>query len=446
MQQAAAKYAAAGAAWDFPDIIAYLEGRHLDPALVIGAGARAARIPRARLDEDKTPPGWIAGEMADALIYPIYHPDDICKPGEKRIIGIQREWPWGRPGGPRSVKAALGKAHAPNKAGAGGFLIGALSRGGLVDICEGQGTGPAITIATHGPVLVLYTAGGLTGIGASTVRDLAAMEVRARIAGDTDPSGAGERGAESCARKIKIIAPQMPVTISLPEGEKVDWLDVLAEHGPETTARLLTERERAPAFVPQTKNEGPGAVKGTVLPFTQWREIPRATIEKLPTIQETQDRLKAALPGAIEAARSGRPVLVATTTGGGKTHLLGEAVLAATVTEGDQVRPLNFVWASPAKTLAEEAWARADEADCGRMMAWDGRLTPGMCLRPEVIEALMAKGRSPHQQACQDCPHGKKPEGDEPDEQPAYLLPTRFSQHWAIVPCAQCHTPRNRPA
>lgn len=31
-------------------------------------------------------------------------------------------------------------------------------------------------------------------------------------------------------------------------------------------------------------------------------------------------------------------------------------------------------------------------------------------------------------------------------EQPAYLLPIRFSQHWAIVPCAQCHTPRNRPA
>ena len=247
MQQAAAKYAAAGAVQDFPDLIAYLKGRCLDPTLVIGAGARAARIPRARLDEEKTPPGWVAGEMADALIYPIYHPDDICQPGEKRIIGIQREWPWGRPGGPRSVKAALGKAHAPGKAGAGGFLIGTLSHGALVDICEGQGTGPAITTATHGPVLVLYTAGGLADIGAGTVRGFAAMEVRVRIAGDTDPSGAGERGAESCARKIKIIAPQMPVTISLPEGEKVDWLDVLADRGPETTARLLTERERAPA-------------------------------------------------------------------------------------------------------------------------------------------------------------------------------------------------------
>lgn len=255
MQQAAAKYEAAGAVTDFPDLIAYLEGRYLDPALVIGAGARAARIPRARLDEDKTPPGWIAGEMADALIYPIYHPDDICKPGEKRIIGIQREWPWGRPGGPRSVKAAIGKTHAPNKAGAGGFLIGTLSRGVLIDICEGQLTGHAIADATHGPVLVLFTAGGLADIGAGTVRNLAALEVRARIAGDTDPSGAGERGAESCARKIKIIAPQMPVTISLQEGEKVDWLDVLAEHGPETTARLLTERERAPA-VAQPENKG----------------------------------------------------------------------------------------------------------------------------------------------------------------------------------------------
>ena len=417
MQQAAAKYEAArGPVLDFPDLIAYLKGRGLDPTLVIGAGARAARIPRARLDENKTPPGWIAGEMADALIYPIYHPDDICKPGEKRIIGIQREWPWGRPGGPRSVKAALGKTHAPGKAGAGGFLIGTLSHGALVDICEGQLTGHAIADATNGPVLVLYTAGGLADIGAGTVRDLAALEIRARIAGDTDPSGAGERGAESCARKIKLITPQMPVTISLPEGEKVDWLDVLAERGPETTTRLLTERERAPAFVPQTKNEGPGAIKGTALPFTQWREIPRATIEKLPTIQETQDRLKAALPGAIEAARSGRPVLVATTTGGGKTHNALQALLAAKVEEGDSTRPLNFVWASPTKALAEEAWARADEANCGSMMAWDGRLTPGMCLRPDVIEALMAKGRSPHQQACQDCPHGKKPDGDEPDE------------------------------
>ena len=98
-------YEAAQPIVNFPDLMEYLRDRGLDPMQVAAAGGRADCIARADL-KGKEPPGWIKGELANALIFPTYDPDDILKPGEKRLMGSMREWPWGRPGGPRSVKAA----------------------------------------------------------------------------------------------------------------------------------------------------------------------------------------------------------------------------------------------------------------------------------------------------------------------------------------------------
>ena len=297
--------------------------------------------------------------------------------------------------------------------------------GAMAAIAEGQLSAACCAeLYPDSPVLSVFTMGGMERPPVTRIRELVEAGYEILILGDRG----GMEAAQECARRILLVYPRARIRIAIPpegrvEGQKKgeDWLDVRVGYegveglGDEATRAMIEHVAVAPDMPPAENDGGPDAIKGTVLPFTQWREIPHATIEKLPTIQETQERLKAALPGAIEAARAGRPVLVATTTGGGKTHNALRALLAAKVEEGDSTRPLNFVWASPTKALAEEAWARADEANCGRMMNWDGRLTPGMCLRPDVVDALMKKGRSPHQQACQDCPHGKKPEGDEMD-------------------------------
>ena len=351
MRQAQNVWEAAGNVADFPDLITYIQARGLDPSAVIAAGARAARIPRARID--KAPSGWVVGEIADAILYPVYHPDDIFKTGDKRLIGVQREWPWGRPGGPRSVKAARGKTHAPGKAGAGGFLIGTLAHGGLLNICEGQLTGHGIHAATGGATLVLYSVGGLAGIGAGTIRALAEVEARVRIAGDADPSRAGEeKGAEPCAERIRLIAPQVPVTISLPEGEKTDWLDVLVEQGPEVAARILTERERPPRpprlpahsdfLTNPNLSGGPlgpeppprASIIDNVVPQIPWEKLPPKIRPPLPTYAQMQADLDRIVPLALEMAMAGVPVLIKAPPGSGKTHRVQHALKTAQVAQG----------------------------------------------------------------------------------------------------------------
>lgn len=437
-------YENAGRIEDFPELVAYVQSRGLDPVFLSASGVRAARIPRAKFNEDETPPGWIAGEKAAALLYPIYHPDDILKAGKKRQIGTQREWPWGREGGPRSVKASLGKTHAPDKAGGGGFLIGALTAGARLEIVEGQLTGFGVhQITQRQATLVMFTVGAMAAIGAGTIRDIATWGASVRIAGDADPSRAGEVGAEKCATAIKLTAPQIPVTIAIPEGEKIDWLDVLVTDGPEATARLLAERERAPTpptppkpgkrkrnddflaepdlsggpLGPEPPPIGMEAATNNVLPHMPWRrrtDAPERPV--LPPLADMQSELRAALPGAIETAiKDKKPVLIMTPPGGGKTHLTMEALLSAWVDDGDgRMRPANFLWASATKDLAHEAFTMAGSSP--QDMEWDGRGVEGLCNRPVATQCLMDRGRSPHQNACMKCEYGIKPKGEDEDD------------------------------
>ena len=298
--------------------------------------------------------------------------------------------------------------------------------GAMAAIAEGQLSAACGAELYPGfPVISTFTLGGMKLPPVARIRELVEAGYEILILGDRG----GMEAAQECARRILLVYPRARIRIAIPpegrvEGQKKgeDWLDVRVGYagveglGDDAT-RAMIERVAVAPDIPQTQNEGgPGAVKGAVLPFTQWRETRRATIETLPTLQETQERLRAALPSAIEAARAGRPVLISTTTGSGKTHATLKALLAAQVTEGDKTRRLNFLWASATKDLAADACAVARSADCGRMIKWDGRQTPGLCDLPMVTQALIDRGRSPHQHACQTCPHGVRPEGDEPDE------------------------------
>ena len=443
MRHAREMYENAGRIEDFPDLIAYIQSRGLDPAFLNVSGVRAARIPRAKFGEGDTPPGWIAGEKSSALLYPIYHPDDILKAGKRRQIGTQREWPWGRDGGPRSVKASLGKTHAPDKAGGGGFLIGTLTPtpGTRLEIVEGQLTGFGVHQITQGqPTLVLFSVGAMAAIGAGTIRDIATWGASVRIAADADPSRAGEVGAEKCATAIQLTAPQIPVAISIPDGEKIDWLDVLVTDGPEATAALLAARERAPTpptpprpgkwnhgdFLAEPDLSGgplgpePPPIdvpftKNNVIPHMPWRRRPDAPERPiLPSLAEMQADLRAALPGAIQAAIGGKPVLIMTPPGGGKSRMALEALLAAKVDDGGRMRPANFLWATATKDLAHDAFQMAGASPMD--MEWDGRGVEGLCNRPVATQCLMDRGRSPHQNACMKCEFGIKPKGEDEDD------------------------------
>ena len=409
MRQAARLYQSARPITDFPELINYLLDRGINPEMATRAGARGATLGRADMD-DKTPQGWIKGEMANGIVWPIYHPDDIFKPGDKRIIGVQREWPWGRGGGPRSVKATYGKAFAPHKAGSGGFLVGDITNASTIHIVEGQLTGLAVHTATDAPVLVLFTAGGLANIGSQTIRDIEALGARAVIAGDADPSRAGEKAAKKCATAIQLTAPQIPVAISIPDGEKIDWLDVLVTDGPEATAALLiAARERAP--VPAA----PHLSGSNIIPHMPWRRRAGAPERPvLPSLQDMQSELRAQLPDAIKAAMSGKPVLIMVPPGGGKSRMTLETLINTRVPTGEgKTRPINFLWATATKDLAAEAFEIAGSSP--RDMVWDGRGVEGLCNRPVATKCLMDRGRSPHSNACIKCEFGVKPEGDRED-------------------------------
>ena len=346
-------------------------------------------------------------------------------PHSGEVTTIHREWDkrtWPKDEG--TNKRGLGPQFFNKKSAYIEFNSHKIGKFARVVIAEGQLTAACgAELYLDSPVLAFFTAGGLENPPIDKIMalyDLGHHEFL--ILADAN----GMKSATECVRKILMACPQAVVRISAPplrrvEGQKKgeDWLDVrvgyegVAGLGDDATRELIKQVAVIPDL-PQPE-EGAGA-KGTILPFTPWREIPRAATENLPTLQETQDRLRAALPAAIEAARAGRPVLISTTPGSGKTHHALKALLTAQVSDGERTRPLNFLWASPTKDLAGAAWVVADEANCGRMMFWDGRQTPCLCLLPEVTQALMEKGRSPHQHACQSCPHGQKPEGDDPDE------------------------------
>ena len=428
MRQAARLYQAAGPVTDFPDLTTYLQSRGIDPALAARGGARGARMPRADM-EDKAPLGWRKGEIADAILWPMYD-------GARRIIGVQREWPWGQEGGPRSVKATYGKAFAPHKAGSGGFLVGDVTNAGVLYMVEGQLTGLAVHTATGAPVLVLFTAGGLVNIGSQTIHGLRASGARAVIAGDADPSKAGEKAAEACATAIHLTAPQIPVAISIPDGEKIDWLDVLVTDGPEATAALLAARERAPApptpsrpgkwnhgdFLAEPDLSGgplgpePPPIGSNILSFVPWERIERKPREPEQSLEEAERSVLSAVR-AWAGATTPVPTIVRVTPGVGKTHQMIE-----TVRDSDQ----PFLILCPTLDQAREVAAQIPGARLHKGRDGDN------CKRFVTVSALTERRRAPHAQACLTCEHGAV----DSEDPCAYMPALRASVYSRVVVAA----------
>ena len=269
IRQANNLYRTAEAIESSSEIVAYLQGRGIDPAMAAAAGARATRIPRANLKEDQAPVGWINGENAAAILWPIHHPHDILKTGKRRMIGVQREYPWGRDGGPRSVKAILGKRILNKESG--GFLIGSLEGAHTLYIVSGMLTGIAVHGATGQPVLVLICDGGLRAIGKVTIEDIAKLGLHVVIAGDNDRSGVGQAAAQVCAEKILLTAPAIPVSITIPVEAGTDWLDVLVTGGREGCKIALAANMRRP-IPPPTR--GPNGGKPKPLPGNDMLSMP----------------------------------------------------------------------------------------------------------------------------------------------------------------------------
>ncbi|MHB8253796.1 MAG: toprim domain-containing protein [Acidiferrobacter sp.] len=334
--------------------------------------------------------------------------------------------------------------------------IGETTEGGTLWTGEGAGTCGAVHKVTQDCTLIHFDRAGLEAWAEATTEKAKAEKVsRIVIAADNDKSGDGEKSAEICARRIQdnlSAEDGIQVFISMPCEVGKDWLDVLNEAGPEGCKIALMANMRRPT-PPTTRGPNGGkqiSLPGNdmlsmadlsggplgpeppphpglgptrnILPFIPWRSLPHAAPRPdLPSLAVMQDQLKTALPAAIQAAITGKPVLIMVPPGGGKTALTLDELLKTRVPIKDEDgeacgdRAANFLWASATKELANEALQIAISAAVGPMTGWDGRQVPGLCDLPAVTGALMDRGRSPHQHACQTCPQGRKPQGDEPD-------------------------------
>ena len=279
----------------------------------------------------------------------------------------------------------------------------------------------AAELYPNSPTLSFFTTGGMENPATTKIEALFdAGHHDFLILADAGQTGIA--AAHACARKILLVRPQARIRISAPpegrvEGQKKgeDWLDVrvgyegVAGIGDKATRDLIEL-----CAVPPVLNSDLDS--NNVAPFMPWRHRTDApTRPVLPPLEAMQAELRTALPGAIQAALAGKPVLIMTPPGGGKSRMTLEALLATMVDAGDgRPRPANFLWATATKNLAHEAFQMAGASPMD--MEWDGRGVEGLCNRPLATQCLMDRGRSPHQNACMKCEFGVKPEDDENDE------------------------------
>ena len=403
-RQAERLYDRAGQITDFSTLHALLDrfGPNTTPAMI--AGARAGQMPEG-----------------PAVLWPVFHPDDILKPAGRRLIGVC----WN---GPDLTPGKHGKTFINKRSG--GMLLGSMDGARKLYITNDPYLGLAVHGSTGQPCLVLFSPGGLKGIAEATIRGMAAAHLSVAILVKHEHADA----ATACAMQIRFTAPQIQVKISPFAEWGDDWLDSLAE-------AAITEAEAAKTAGPPKKiNDdflaGPNLAGGplgpepppigieaatNVVPHMPWRRRPDAPERPvLPSLAEMQADLHAALPGAIQTAINDKPVLIMVPPGGGKSRMALEALLTTRVPVFNEdhepcgERPANFLWATATKDLAHKAFESAGSSH-HQDMEWDGRGVEGLCNRPVATQCLMDRGRSPHQNACMKCEFGVKPKGDEAD-------------------------------
>ncbi|MDA8206387.1 MAG: hypothetical protein M0Z36_09975 [Thermaerobacter sp.] len=401
-RQAATLYNSAGQITDFPQLHALLDrfGPNSTDAMI--AGARACQMPEG-----------------PAILWPVYHPNDILKPAGRQLIGTY----WSGPG---ITPGKKGKTFINQRAG--GMLFGALERESArtLYIADDPNRALAVHGSTGQPCLSLFSPGGLKGIAETTIRGIAAARLSVVILIKLEHVDAGT----ACAMQIRFTAPEIKVQIVPFSGDwGEDWLDDLAEKafleaeaGPPKFNDFLAGPNLAGGPLgPEPPPIDTPFARSNVIPHMPWRRRTDA-LERpvLPSLADMQADLRAALPSAIQTAIDGKPVLVMVPPGGGKSHMALEVLLTTRVpvfnedSEPCGDRPANFLWATATKDLAHKAFQMAGASLID--MEWDGRGVEGLCNRPVATQCLMDRGRSPHQNACMKCEFGVKPEDDEDDE------------------------------
>ncbi len=424
-RQALALYQGAAQITDFPELTRCLDryGPNTTPAMM--SGARAAICPLAN------------GTEGPAVLWPIHHPHHILETGKHEPIGVYLSDP--KTG---VIHEKKGKAFIDGRSG--GLLFGCLENGRTVYITDDPYRALAVHGATGQPSLALFTSGGLKGISEATIRGIGVAQLAAVILIEHRHADA----AVACAFQFRVTAPQVGVTVSPFTVWGDDWLDGLAEAAflkseaapPEPRKCCdrseflaqpdLTGGPMGPEPPPRNYQQQPR----NVTPHMPWRRSRADAYERpvLPPLADMQTDLRAVLPEAIKTAIGGRPVLVITPPGGGKSHMALQEMLVTRVRRfnkdgepcGD--RPVNFLWATATKDLAHEAFHRAGASPMD--MEWDGRGVEGLCNRPVATKCLMDRGRSPHQNACMKCEFGVKPKGDDNDER------CQFQKNLSVAP------------
>lgn len=106
----------------------------------------------------------------------------------------------------------------------GGLWLPACGSGhgaGIVAACEGLETGWAVRAATGWPVMVMFSAGGLTTIDVSA-EQLDGVHTLV-VAGDHDDNEVGHRVAWAAGARLGLAHPHLAVRVAIPDDDGVRW-------------------------------------------------------------------------------------------------------------------------------------------------------------------------------------------------------------------------------
>lgn len=383
----------------------YLESRR---AIEFAAHA-GALIGRGSSKDDENqapPPAW-------EIRWP------IRKDGSAEIIGVQRETGRGHSG-----KKMLGRKQG------GGLLVHRKGRepGGILAIGEGAMTCRAVWTHFDCWTWIRFDSGNLAALDTSLIKRAIASEIW--ILADHDRESethpgqgrAGQRAAQAASEAIKLVRPDLSVKIALPPIEGQDWDDVDHAHTAEEFRAIFTESLRDPEPPKPANGEGESA---EIIDLAWHRESDHepAPDHEAMDAHHADSFLSQIIEHEISEIthrEQPRPVLIAATTGLGKSEQAARAIAR------DGTAP--FLIATP-RTVDRDAIARRIEQLSGMPPHVHEARNAENCFKIEEVTALFSKKRSPHAWECLTCPHGPA-DAETPCK---YMQSLRASQRARVV-------------
>lgn len=383
-------------------------GTHPGPELIslMNAGARAGRSCER-----------------PCLVWPQHHPLT------EQVVCIQREWGKGH-----DNKKMLGPHKFANQSTYliyGQELLKAKT-GDTLAVAEGQLTAVAPYECLGLPTMSLFNIAGLQNPPVDLLEKLHLNLGIDKLLLCGDGGKAGVEAMEKCARKILLTIPTIDIRISCPPPERCpdnpkgeDWLDVMVDVGRDMTRALIYQNARRPNL--PTSNDSDTPPHRNVAFFPSWKKMPRRPGPKLMTVIAAEAVIQRIL---IAEIFSENPSILAGDMGLGKTRTLLQ-VLADMYKRPHiyqrKIPPILLL--VPTLDQAKEMVFTINDL-VGRIIA---KLHKGRdnknCLIYPTIEALVARGRAPHPQACKNCKHGSV-DAEVPCE---YMPALRGSVYYQII-------------